>query len=290
MKMSTISFLTLLILLSVSNLAAQDHNNLSESDKQKISEDLTLAAEKANISTDDWLLKALYNSAHSQLKFYRHVYKNVKQEQRVDRLSQFLTTKEQFTFVSDTYYAHHMDDFHWRYIENDIKYSPFKLDSSTAAKLVKVEFEGKQYDFLNDKGIQPGSIILLPAISDQEGANCSATFQLRNQKALWTGWTGRTHVREHIAPIWPKFSSTTDLKLATTWTRRGCEIYINSEPSNATVYFNGEEWYSKTNTSAVLDTGSWEIKICLEGYKDWIEKRSLSAGESWTIDVRLDKK
>ena len=50
-------------------------------------------------------------------------------------------------------------------------------------------------------------------------------------------------------------------------------LYINSTPTLAKVYINGE-YAGTTPPSLVLESGSYEIRIAKEGYYDFIHKRN----------------
>ena len=69
---------------------------------------------------------------------------------------------------------------------------------------------------------------------------------------------------------------------------RGCEIYVNSTPDKANVYFNDNKYYRTTNTSSVRPPGKWKVTIKLEKHKDWKQGRVLEMGETWLINAKLE--
>ncbi len=272
MKLPIYSVLTLFVALSVSNLAAQDYKTEAEMNKKRVAEDVTQAFKKANVQGSALLLNAFADTASGQTATVAKVYATVPRDQRVTRLAHYLAAKAKASpaFINLTYSD--FSDFNWAYIVHDIGYLPLRLESSGPAKLLALESIGGRYEFsAQGTSIIPGAVILFPAAPGQELAIVSATFELANQKALWTGSL-----------------SVGILKIASTMTTRGCEIYVNSTPPKAAVFFNGKEWYRRTNTSAVHDPGSWEVTVRLKKYKDWRERRALQAGESWTINAVLD--
>jgi len=273
MKMSIISVIALLISVSVGSLEAQDHQAGAEAIRKKISEDVTIAAKEANIGANAALIEAFVDVGSSQIGSFRQVYASVPKNDRVARLAQYLTAKAQIGGIPANVTINDLGDFHWGYIARDMKYSPLRLETSKAVKLLTVESTGGPYNFsVKSESIKPGTVILFPTAPAQELVNVSATFKLGNQKAIWTGN--------------PEAGK---LKVVSATTSKGCEIFINSVPPKAAVYFNGKEWYARTNTSAVRDPGSWEVKVRLNGYKEWREQQNLLAGESWTINASLLK-
>jgi hypothetical protein len=243
--------------------------------KHEVNDDLIQAAKKARVELNDELLKAFTDSASSQNEAFRQVYAGVPKDARVTRLARYLAAKSEAnsSFASMGVMSLDLSDFHWGYLAHDIQYSPMRLDSVKAAKLHSMESSGEKYIF-GSKGesIKPNNLILLPVLNGQQGTKVTATFDLGNAKALWTGGPAGGH-----------------LKVAAPATSKGCEIFIKSTPSNAAVYFNRKEWYQTTDTSAVRDPGSWEVVVRLEGYKEWRDQRKLNPGESWTINAALIK-
>jgi hypothetical protein len=241
--------------------------------RQKVAEDVTKAAKEANVQTTALLLDAFVQAATRQTAAFTQVYATVPKDQRVARLAKYLTAKVNVRPGSTSLTGKDLGDFHWGYIARDTKYAPLRLESSEPAKLLTVESTGVAFDFsVKSESIKPGTVILFPTAPGQEGGNVSAAFELGNRKALWSGdLTGG------------------NVKVVSATTSRGCEIFINSTPTKATVYFNDKKWYERTNTSAVRDPGSWEVKMRLTGYKEHVDHRNLLAGESWTINALLTR-
>jgi len=63
-------------------------------------------------------------------------------------------------------------------------------------------------------------------------------------------------------------------------------LYINSTPTLAKVYINGE-YTGTTPLSLVLESGSYEIRIAKEGYYDFVKKINLTANETTYINATL---
>lgn len=273
MKLPIYSVLTLFVALSVSNLSAQDYKTEAEMNKKRVAEDVTQAFKKANVQGSASLFNAFADTASRQTATFEQVYATVPRDQRVTRLAHYLAEKVKASPATATLTYSDFGDFNWGYIVHDIGYLPLRLESSGPAKLLTLESVGGRYEF-SAKGIsiKPGTVILFPTAPGQELAIVSATFELANQKALWTG-----------SP------AVGTLKIASAMTTRGCEIFVNSNPPKAAVFFNGKEWYRRTNTSAVHDPGSWEVIVRLKRYRDWREQRDLEAGDSWTINALLVK-
>lgn len=263
-----------IVSLSVVSLEAKMQQAEPENMKKKISADVTEAAKKANIVVKESLIEAFVCLGLSQIDDYRKVYTGVTKNHRVARLAEYLDAKYKIKGIPENVTSDNLNDFHWGYLKRDTGYSPFRLVSPEMAVLTKVEFDGGHYNFsAKGKGIRPGATILLPKVPGQKNTNVCAAFELGDQKALWTG-----------------YSTLDKLKVAYAETSKGCEIYVNSKPRRATVYFNNKKWYAATDTSSVRTPGSWEVIVDLEGYKKWSKKRSLLAGESWTINALLIKK
>ena len=72
-----------------------------------------------------------------------------------------------------------------------------------------------------------------------------------------------------------------------TYYSQECEVYINSDPDNAYVYFNNKKYYRNTNTSTVRDPGQCKVTIKKENYEDYEEENILEKGEIWTINAKL---
>ncbi len=69
----------------------------------------------------------------------------------------------------------------------------------------------------------------------------------------------------------------------------GATIYVTSEPTDATVFFNDKEYYKKTNTACIRDAGIIHIRIERIGYHPWIRERSVPPGVTWNINAKLKK-
>jgi len=67
-------------------------------------------------------------------------------------------------------------------------------------------------------------------------------------------------------------------------------IQVNSSPAGAHVYLNGNSTGQTTNcTLANVSAGSHTVKLVKEGYKDYQESVSVTAGQTTTMNVNLTK-
>lgn len=268
MKISILIDLALLAATYVSNVVAQSQLEVSTS-KPKVAEEVRLAGTNARVETNPLLIEGFVSAAANQKGAFAGVYRNVPKDVRVARLASYLTAKELANAGVSSSGGPRMavGDFHWGYLTHELSYAAARLEAPVDAMLVRVDFHSGLYEF-SDSGqkIRPGTALVMPAV------DLTATFELGNRKAVWTGNPAGGIVRVVAAS-----------------TNRGCEIFVRSKPSNAMVYFNGKEWYRRTDTSSVRDAGMWEVVVKLEGYKDWRQQQLLGAGESWTIDATLSK-
>jgi len=265
-------FLSACLVLAVAayagNGVAQAQQGVTIS-KDQVASDVSLAATKAKVAAGPFLIGGFVDAASNQKRAFIGVYKDVPKDVRVARLARYLSAKDvaNAETASSGHPVQDIADFHWGYITNDVAYVPARFEAPTDARLLRVESPAGLYDFANaGEKIKPGMTFVIPA------AEVTATFALGEKKALWTG-----------------DSSSGIVKVTAASTNRGCEIFVRSKPSDAAVYFNGKEWYQRTDTSSVRDSGTWEVVVKLKGYKEWRERRRLTAGESWTIDAVLSK-
>jgi|GEM_PF-2119724 len=266
MKPFVVLTTVLIISLSVSYLHA---DNLD----RKVRKDVIAAAGRAKIEVDRSLINAFIEMGSHYPDGLRHVYLRVPSEKRVKRLAMYFKAKSGKCGFQKFDTPSYVGDFHWSYLSDDTVYSSFCLDSPRAAKLTKIESPFGVYHFMPwGEGIKSGTPIVLPAIANYKAANLCATFKIGAKKAIWTGNV-----------------DVDNMTIAYATTSRGCEIFINSKPKNANVFFNGRHYYRKTDTSAVRKPGLLEVKINLDGYQEWREKKKLGAGESWTINALLIK-
>jgi hypothetical protein len=235
--------------------------------KVEVSEEVRQAATDANVIVNPRLVHAFVDAASSQDAAFAGIYGSVPKNVRVARLARYLTAKEIASPSIPGGSVRNLSDFHWGYLARDINYASARLETPKEAKLLRVESPGGPYDFSTEsEKIKPGMAIVLPAV------NMTATFEIGDKKAMWTG-----NPADGI------------VKVVAASTSQGCEIVIRSKPSAAAVYFNSKEWYRPTDTSAVRDAGTWEVIVRRQGYKEWLERRHLGPGESWTIDALLIK-
>jgi PEGA domain len=265
MKIPLSSLLMLVFATCSDNLVAQTLLPEISNERSMIGEDVKQAAIEAKVKIDPALLNAFVNAAKSQTLDFNGVYKSVPRDIRITRLARYLSardsTTEGLTQLST------VRDFQWGYLARDLGYAPVRLETVKEAKLLRIESADGPYEFSSDYGnIRPGGPIVLPEMY------MTATFSIDDKKAYWTGR--------------PKVGT---LQVVPASTSRGCEIFVISNPSEATVLFNGKEWYARTNTSSVRDPGTWEVIVRRNGYKEWRSQRSLGPGESWTIEAMLSK-
>jgi hypothetical protein len=179
--------------------------------------------------------------------------------------------------------ASDLADFSCDYLEADFNFAHAKIRASGPVRLVNLTSSGNAIDYtpldVNARlAIHPDSTILVPLTASKGGTIAAQTSS--GKLAYWTGSFDKSATSG--SPI--------NVDLAVASTTAGSEIYINSRPEKATVYFGDKKWYRATNTSCVRDPGRLKVKISLEGYEDWVAERTLQAGDSWTINVDLKKK
>jgi len=166
-----------------------------------------------------------------------------------------------------------LGDFSCDYLTRDVKLRSARLEIKEPVSLRSANIDGVMIDYPGISEMQRGQTILVP-IGAGSTENVTLTGMTRaGKKVTWTG---------------PSLSDV--VSFSTGGTSAGCEIYVNSEPSKATVYFDDREWYQKTKTSSVRDPGKLKVRIKLEGYNDWEQQRDLEAGESWTIEAQLKRR
>lgn len=256
---------------------AQDVRPMVETAKLEIADDVRQAATTARVEPSDRLVKAFADSAYGQSDAFARVYSTVPKDDRVMRLVRYLTAKAEAkaSLPVTSVTADDLGDFHWGYLSRDVRYSPARLESFKGAKfkLATLESSGIQYNFgAKGQPIHPGSAVLLPVAMGESAATVTLTFDVGNTKALWTG---STNARQ--------------FSVAAATTSQGCEIHVNSEPPEATVYFNGRKWHRLTNTKSVHNPGAYEVVVRLQGRKEWRDQKTLGAGGSWTINAELVK-
>ncbi len=271
-----ISGLALMITISGNDLLAQERRAETETLRASVAEDVTLAAKQANLKSNDRLVTAFIDAAASQKMEVERVYAAVPKDVRVERLARYLrakaATKTDLSPGSIT--PDDVTDFHWGYIAHDVEFSPMRVVGPKSARLRSVESTGSSYAFMRrGQEITPGEVFLLPTAARPAEADLAVTFELGNARMVWTG----------------RPAGGGPLTVMAARTSRGCEIFINSIPTGAIVYFNGKEWYTRTNTSSVRDPGTWEVTLRLDGYREWRQQRSFNGGDSWTINAVLVK-
>ncbi len=269
MKMPMSAKFALLAAAYAYNALVQGQQPDSSTIRPRVAEEIGQAATVAKVASNSLLVKAFIDAAANQTAAFEGVYSSVPKEVRIARLARYLSAKEPGTSnpIPSSGSVPDVDDFHWGYLARDINYVSARLETPKGAKLLRVDSPGGPYVF-SAKGerIESGMSIVLPA------TDVTATFELGERKAVWTG-------NPTSGPVKVVFAST----------GRGCEIVVRSNPSEAIVYFNGKEYHERTNTSSVRDVGTWDVIVRRQGYKDWREQRTLGARESWTIEAKLTK-
>ncbi|HXF65696.1 MAG TPA: PEGA domain-containing protein [Burkholderiales bacterium] len=260
--------LALLAVAYISNLSAQNQQEVVTL-KPEVAEEVSLAAAKAKVEANPFLIGGFVNAASNQKGAFGNVYNNVPKDVRVARLARYLSAKQVANAESFPSGGpiRTVGDFHWGYLTREVSFAVARLDTPMEAKLLRIESPAGLYDFAHaGQTIKHGMAFVMPA------GDLTATFDLGAKKAIWTG--------NPSAGI---------VKVVAARSNQGCEIFVKSKPSGAAVYFNGKEWYQRTDTSSVRDPGTWEVVVKLQGYRDWRGQRSVGAGESWTIDIAFSK-
>lgn len=270
MKTHLVFGFAVLIALNIQTLIAQDRLAEVESLKPEIAEDVARAATRAKLKVDETLQSAFIDAASINTAAALEVYRTVPKEVRIIRLARYLAAKTPEGSDRSLIGA----DFHWGYVARDLQYSPMLFRSSQQAVLQSVESQGNSYVTYKGAVIRPGTTFVLPSGPGNEvgHGNVTAIFKFGDTQALWSG----------------NPASRSEVYVPTARTTRGTEIFISSHPSGAIIYFNGRQWYQRTNTSSVRDPGTYEVVLQRDGYKEWRDKRSLTPGDTWTIDVTLE--
>lgn len=265
--------LTILLMLNGERTVAADDAGALKALRDEISAEVSQAAKEAQIEMNANLRQAFIDAASRQSADALHVYKTVPKESRINRIAEYLAAKKDVEPMSRLSVG---ADFHWGYVGRDLHYSPVRLRSAGPVTLQIVESRGTIYSPYKGGTIKPGEKFILPSERpyDVKGTEITVTFNVGESKGYWSG-----------SP-----SSAADVYIKTAGTTRGAEIFVNSNPSGAKVYFNRREWYQLTNTSSVRDPGIYEVRLVREGYKEWAQKRHLAPGDTWTIDVVLNRK
>jgi len=68
------------------------------------------------------------------------------------------------------------------------------------------------------------------------------------------------------------------------------EVYVNTDPKGAEVFFNGKKYYRPTNIKSSRKPGKTRIEIKKNGYKTYTKETELSPGEKLIIKRKLEKK
>jgi hypothetical protein len=171
------------------------------------------------------------------------------------QISKYLISKK-LAGASDILSLNDVSDFSWEYITQETDFIPIKINPLVSLAITRVETGnltmGVEFflkDFVTSTHVFPRNFIC--TIS---GSKPLAIIDIQ------------------------KFSYS-----------EGCEIYINSDPAEADVYFNNKKYYDKTNTSAVRNPGRCKVTIIKAQYEDWDEEKELKEGDVWIINAWLKK-
>jgi len=204
------------------------------------------------------------------------VYRTVPSDVRVLRLSRYLSAKAATSSGAATEVMRgELPDFHWDYIARELRYAPIKYQGVTPASLISIESGNDRYVFPRDMRsvVKPGAALLLP--TSLKGSNeFTVTFAFDMGRGLWTGTAAHGVMR-----------------VAAARDSRGSEILVNSEPPEATVYFNGKPWRELTNFTrpVIQEPGIWEVLVRKAEFKDWRERRQLIPGDRWNVNATLQR-
>jgi PEGA domain-containing protein len=196
---------------------------------------------------------------------------------RAQRLRSYFSAKAGST-TSQSLTRGDLADFSCDYLATDFRFVPAVVRASGPVTLMGAFSNGKVVSY-SDLKVQAGNTILLPVVGALSGGLTISASGFSGGSVIWTGSADKSTVD---SPLTVTFTTSS--------TTEGCEIYVNSEPKEAAVFFNGTVWYKLTNTSVVRDPGPLKVKLTIAGYEDWVEERSIKAGETWTIDAKLKKK
>jgi hypothetical protein len=191
-------------------------------------EDLRKAGLLANARIDAGVVSGVEEAAKRQPQAFIEIYKSVPEEKRVSRLADYLIVKAKT--AKDGNLGGDLSDFHWSYLAKDFAYRPVRLVSDSGVVLSALDTDGKTFVYGNQRPIGAGAFVVLPTTQTQEPSDVTLTLNADKARSFWTG-------RLDSGSIAVGFPSTS----------QGCEIEVKSQPSGATVMFNGRLWHKPTN-------------------------------------------
>lgn len=236
--------------------------------EHEIRSDVYDAAAMASVKPSKEMVDVFFTAAKAEPEVYRDIRKGVPKDIRVDRLSRYLSAKKSSGVAWTPLGGNPIPAFSWSYLKDDWGYTDVMVNSATSVRLASVSSPNLYWTVpAAGSRISPGETLVLPATS------LTLKFYVGDKATFWSGnTTGLKTIQVDAAT-----------------TTEGCEIYVNSTPPQATVYFNGKRWYMPTNTSSVRDPGNWEVLIHLDGFKDWHQTQDLAPGQRWDISAQLAK-
>ncbi len=64
-------------------------------------------------------------------------------------------------------------------------------------------------------------------------------------------------------------------------------VFMSSQPANATIYLNGKQFSSTTNTKTQLEAGSYKLEMQREGYRSWQRLITVLGGDVLHFDYPM---
>lgn len=173
--------------------------------------------------------------------------------------------------------------FSLEYLRRDFRFVPVLIEEQPEGNLVGLSEHGGIAPFLGSIRLKDNPRLVI-GLDEDNFEHPIQIASLLTDRGTFLSWSGDATIYggQRALPI--LFSAANSA--------RGCTIKINSEPGQATVYFNDDNspYYRATNTSSVRDAGHWKVRLVLEGYEEWVDERTMGAGDSWTINAVLKKK
>jgi hypothetical protein len=183
-------------------------------------------------------------------------------------------TKDVATLGSRKLTSADLGDFSCSYLARDTGFTQAALKTDRPITLRNIESLGIRVEFTGAPTLSGGQGFLLPKLNSPDGKiTLAAAIDGKGHQAFWTGTSASSAVVFHSAQ-----------------SSAGCEVYVDSEPDQATVYFNEKQWEEATNTSSIRDPGTINVRLSKQGFKDWSNEHSCKAGDSWHIDAKLQAK
>ena len=228
---------------------------------------LQKASDKSEVKLDD--------SAKSRiLQQYENLPDKIKEDVAVfdekqlqEQIEKYLSAKK-VAGAPNTLSEKEVSDFSWYYVSHKTALAPVRITSPTDATINMVETTGFYVSYQIDLEGGKATALVVPIKANSFSIHAKTV----EGDLIWSA-TGATSAQ--LCSFWVGPSS-------------GCSVYVNSVPENATVYFNGMQYYQLTNTSSVRDPGLCKVVVKKDGYEDWVAEETLVQKQTWVIKAELN--